>query len=475
MAKAKQVSSKPGSTKDSLRKTLRAKVAHKKVFSTRSNTKKPASGPSKKKPSKRSRGYRQPKAEPPFPFSNQPDYLAWAGDRIDHKRVKRDEERERRARKDALEELRARPPTNQRSFHMGCVVDDHSLIEVLGLGRSKEARDIYLSSFTRKAIAELKSPYPPMFQYAAESEAAKAHWESVCHYTPVRDIRSKPIDWYPTMRLDLTKMTVVRANESVIFYDPQSPEKPVLLVLRGLVQDEAVRKAIGEMVLKAIVERRRDRREDTGAIVPIGYTAGARNEKKMGMARNQSSLIHKADVRRCEREDQENGSLMALLWNIMRHSLPEGIIADYDTTIAAHNLDRLSTGSNKGFEVMLDDGKYRFSSGALAPPTALAGWNYARYTHNDHNANEYMISYTSHCNADPSRGGNFYVAKYGIYVEQAANTCVAWKEKDPHGTTIIEPVRGRQNFGVSVAIANTLVGARAKAAKRAADGGEARS
>jgi hypothetical protein len=35
------------------------------------------------------------------------------------------------------------------------------------------------------------------------------------------------------------------------------------------------------------------------------------------------------------------------------------------------------------------------------------------------NANEYMISYTCHSNADPRSGGYFYLAKYGIYVEQA--------------------------------------------------------
>lgn len=185
--------------------------------------------------------------------------MAWAGDRIDRQRVKNDEDRDRNARRLALVNLRALPSTNQRNFHMGCIVDDHSLIEALGLGRSKKDHDVYLSGIPRRAIAELKTPYPPVYQYAAEREAAKSHWESFCHYTPVKDIRFRPIDWYPTMQLDLSKMTVVRADESAIFYDPKSPEKTVLLVLRGFVQDEAVRKAIGEMVLKSIIERRSER------------------------------------------------------------------------------------------------------------------------------------------------------------------------------------------------------------------------
>ena len=117
-------------------------------------------------------------------------------------------------------------------------------------------------------------------------------------------------------------------------------------------------------------------------MVCIGYTAGSRKAKEMAMARNHRSCIRKADVRRCEREDRDNGSLMALLWNMMCHSLPEGIIADFDDTIAELNLDRLQTGLEKGYEIMLDDGQFRFSSGALAPPTALTGWNYARYARN---------------------------------------------------------------------------------------------
>ena len=111
----------------------------------------------------------------------------------------------------------------------------------------------------------------------------------------------------------------------------------------------------------------------------IGYTAGSRKAKEMAMARNHLRADHKADVDRCAQEDLQNGGLLALLWNIMRKSLPRVIIADFDDTIAELDLDRIEIGSDKGFEIELDDGKYRFSNGAAAPPTAVTGWNYARY------------------------------------------------------------------------------------------------
>jgi hypothetical protein len=51
-------------------------------------------------------------------------------------------------------------------------------------------------------------------------------------------------------------MNVVRADQSIIFYDFQNPDKSILFVNRGFVQDEEVRKAIGIMSLTAIIKRR---------------------------------------------------------------------------------------------------------------------------------------------------------------------------------------------------------------------------
>jgi hypothetical protein len=67
-----------------------------------------------------------------------------------------------------------------------------------------------------------------------------------------------------------------------------------------------------------------------------------------------------------------------------------------------------------------------------------------------------MVSFTCCSNANPSSGGNFYLAKYGILVEQGSNTCVAWRTKDEHGTTMADPVDTRQNYGVSFNISGRL-------------------
>ena len=93
----------------------------------------------------------------------------------------------------------------------------------------------------------------------------------------------------------------------------------------------------------------------------------------------------------------------------------------------------------------------------------------SRATHRDINANDYMVSFTCHSNADPATGGNFYIAKYGILVEQASNTCVAWLTKDEHGTTMADPVEGRQNYGVSFDISRRLREAKINSGKKRAN------
>ena len=45
---------------------------------------------------------------------------------------------------------------------------------------------------------------------------------------------------------------------------------------------------------------------------------------------------------------------------------------------------------------------------------------------------------------------------------------MAWMTRDAHGTTLAAPVEGRENYGVSVTIANSLYSARAKAQEREA-------
>jgi hypothetical protein len=82
-----------------------------------------------------------------------------------------------------------------------------------------------------------------------------------------------------------------------------------------------------------------------------------------------------------------------------------------------------------------------------------------------------MVSFTCESNVNPAFGDNFYLAKYGILVEQAPNTCVACSTKDAHCTTLANPVPGSHNYGVSFDRPVKLTSAARNLEKKAASNG----
>lgn len=225
-------------------------------------------------------------------------------------------------------------------------------------------------------------------------------------------------------------------------------------------------------------------------MVNVGYTAGPLDNRGLATAQNMHSK-KKAASEAGKQQDLEDGGWLALLWTIMLSSLPRVITKDYDDFIAKMGLPRMATFQKDAYEVKLGNNTYQFTGGHLAPSAGVTAFNYQKYvwrhpfyhpntdmppreTHTDNNGNEYMISFTCHANADPASGGNFYLAKYGILVEQASNTCVAWMTKDAHGTTMANPVPGRQNYGVSFDLPVKLAVAKKNSERKAAAEAEER-
>ncbi|OTA96533.1 hypothetical protein M434DRAFT_40062, partial [Hypoxylon sp. CO27-5] len=58
----------------------------------------------------------------------------------------------------------------------------------------------------------------------------------------------------------------------------------------------------------------------------------------------------------------------------------------------------------------------------IPPPSGLCSMNYARHTHSEMNGNKWTIACNLHAPSDSSKGGNFYLASYGIMVVAASNT-----------------------------------------------------
>ncbi|KAA8911564.1 hypothetical protein FN846DRAFT_935578 [Sphaerosporella brunnea] len=65
----------------------------------------------------------------------------------------------------------------------------------------------------------------------------------------------------------------------------------------------------------------------------------------------------------------------------------------------------------------------------------------ACFCHNEINAHEYCLAWTTSRQHSPEMAVNFYIADYGIKVEVSTDMIVVWRGEDFHGTTLpaVEP------------------------------------
>ena len=61
---------------------------------------------------------------------------------------------------------------------------------------------------------------------------------------------------------------------------------------------------------------------------------------------------------------------------------------------------------------------------------------YIRAIHFERQPHKYAVSWTIHRTPDIQDGCHFYLAKYGIHIQQSSNTLIIWQPKEPHGTSI---------------------------------------
>lgn len=105
------------------------------------------------------------------------------------------------------------------------------------------------------------------------------------------------------------------------------------------------------------------------------------NDRNLGRANNWLDK-NKSKKEEHEQQDLEDGGWMALLWNVIVNSIPRIITAEYDEWIAKWDLHRMPTTlEDNRYEIKLGKHRYQFTGGDLAPPAALAAWNYQRYAY----------------------------------------------------------------------------------------------
>ncbi|KAI1805613.1 hypothetical protein F4811DRAFT_514523 [Daldinia bambusicola] len=186
------------------------------------------------------------------------------------------------------------------------------------------------------------------------------------------------------------------------------------------------------------------RRPGPGSECPFGYDSTFSSESQIKLLkvwRRQDKDSNSTPAIDAENEAQ---GMAGIVWNLMKSKFPPEIIADFNDTIRKSDLPRM--------DMMKDDETFTFEVGSedvtfetgengleLPPPSATATVNRAGETETeDWYANSWVASYTVNAPEDHTKGGNFYLASYGILVLAASNTATAWRHLDFHGTTLYE-------------------------------------
>ncbi|KAL8729857.1 MAG: hypothetical protein Q9181_004853 [Wetmoreana brouardii] len=263
-------------------------------------------------------------------------------------------------------------------------------------------------------LKRLAKEYPPHKKWACETEEIVAIWQKA--FKDEKLCKTKHIKVTETFLVKEEDFKlVIKEDESCIVIDAETNEL-VVVAIRNLVEDAKFLEWLDDCVQAACKERSNARREDPGYGAVVGYTSGHWKKPTIGWGEPRHKTTDEGFLRSIEQvvvEDFNRINVPRMDFNRPEHER------------SGHYQIR------RGEEVIE-------MSGEFAPAAALPGENYARFCHNESNANELVMSLTTSRSVPSTseEGGHFYVASYGIKIRSAPDTLTAWKARDYHGTTL---------------------------------------
>jgi hypothetical protein len=341
------------------------------------------------------------------------------------------------------------------------------LTRSLGLDWTATKREEFLApeSIPTLSLSMLKKRWPPKDVWLSEAPATGLLWERHFQEAKQHDKRIKRKDVLISSDGDSWQKTI-KAGESVIIRDAQT-RQIVLIVIRNFCGHQGVLDWANNIVETATNIKKSVRLDDPGKLVMNGYTSGSRNAPRAMWAKNllRSPTRLFETPQELESFDFQVSSTYALMWNMACSKLPPEILADIDKFVDSKGVRAVMDGNGtmKGhYGLKLEEGYYEFHSAKLAPPQGNYARNYSRFCHHEKNAHDYCLAWTTSRLQDPSSGGNFYVADYGIKVEASTDMMVAWRGKHFHGTTLpdVDPSKLETDFqqlGLSIATGGRLL------------------
>ncbi|KAH6903261.1 hypothetical protein BKA70DRAFT_1433773 [Coprinopsis sp. MPI-PUGE-AT-0042] len=213
-------------------------------------------------------------------------------------------------------------------------------------------------------------------------------------------------------------------------------------VVRNFSKSESLLEWVCSIVQEGVDTRKSVRLEDSGSLVLIGFTAGARSRPLFGLARNllrKSTDTTDADIR--------NAAASAYFWKHrcdfprLDPNWPYSNALSGDINLPSFAGDSLT-----------------FSDIEFGPGCMVFAQRYARPMHYEFQPHDWSVMWTTLRDGTNPGGNNFFMANYGVCVKQAADTSITWKPKqyhtsglgtwDPHNSWARgdDPVMNQQNM-----------------------------
>ncbi|KAI0353733.1 hypothetical protein OH77DRAFT_585922 [Trametes cingulata] len=333
--------------------------------------------------------------------------------------------------RDALEQYWAERKLNRKIHRFA--------VEELGLNRDT-ARS-WVGSLPKHRLHRLATPYPPLAEHVVESDEIDKLWREHIETGPRPDKRQPR---RPLHRLDPDRLTLtVGPEEGCVLVDADDGSI-IGVVLRGLAGEsqgtDGFLSWARDTIKDGIKGRRSIRKEDTGMLVQVGYTAGARSRPSFNWVRN---LLRRQELSPdfLASSDYQTSCLFALAWNLIRARLPEAISTDWIDFLRSNGLPAMDAGIGTeeltgDYVIQFGDDKVTFHEAELAPPTGLLNLNYSRAIHWEHQPHAYSVQWIIDRTHGEEYGGHFYISSYGVRIINTSDTLIAWRPTDRHGTSL---------------------------------------
>ncbi|KAF6742377.1 hypothetical protein DFP72DRAFT_184327 [Ephemerocybe angulata] len=286
-------------------------------------------------------------------------------------------------------------------------------------------------------VARLAIAYPPAGWHVAEDPELHQMWSTYLANCEQPDKR-KPRR--PVHLLDTSKLQKdIPAELNCILRDRKTDEL-VAVVVRNFSGNEELLRWAKTVITEAVTTRKSVRLEDPGEIVIGGYSAGSLSKASFGFAKN---LLRKQDLDAAAEAQTAIATLLTIFWLFSRGVMPAEVIEDFQNYYRENNIPRFDPNwpfiGNTGrgdLQLPLELGSFKFKDVELAPGSAMLVQRYARAVHKEHQGHKWGLAWSTLKAGSDVRGGNFFLASFGVRIILTQDTAFAWKPEDYHTSSL---------------------------------------